>query len=53
MTGELCSGLGMGPCFVGGLQWCHGGFARMPNYGPIQGDHRIYLSATTMAFEGF
>ena len=29
----------MGPCFDGGLYWYDNGFIRIPNQGPIQGDH--------------
>ena len=32
----------MGPGSEGGLQWCYNGFRRIPNAGPILGDHGIY-----------
>ena len=32
----------MGRDFEGGLYWCCNGVTRIPNQGPIPGDHRIY-----------
>ena len=33
----------MGSNFEGGLQRCYIGFVRIPNWGPVLGDHRIYF----------
>ena len=29
--------------FEGGFKWCHNGFLRIPNLGPIPRDHGIYF----------
>ena len=32
----------MGPCLEGGSEWCHNGFRRIQNQGPIPGHHMSY-----------
>ena len=44
-------GWAMGPCFEGGLSRCYNGFIKMPNEGPILGDHRIYIGSQAQASE--
>ena len=37
----------MGPGFyLSGLESCYDGSLRIPNWGPILGDHRIYVGST-------